>query len=181
MPLLFKSRSRRISACRPWGCFSLGGTRSKQRHPSTGKAGASPTWLHCAACRLLLLESLSFAHVLQPSSITMSPAQFLLLVATYTFISFLPFCFAACLPLPTFPHSLHFTLYLNYFTSFSLSTMLPSVCYTTSMCTSHTPPWCLFSPASLHPALSACLSFGKPCFLSPSSLPELIWLIQANI
>lgn len=99
-----------------------------------------------------------------------------------SFVPSLPFCFAACLPLPSFPHTLQppslpqlfFNLYLSvHWVPFTLYYLLyPPHLPPRALATLH-PDTCSL-PASLHPALPACLSTGKPCFLSLSSLPELI-------
>lgn len=68
MLLLLDRRGRRISACRLIGCFSPRCKHSRQHERSLGKAGASPTWLHCAACRLLSHRSALALRLTPPPS-----------------------------------------------------------------------------------------------------------------
>lgn len=117
------------------------------------------------------------AHLPQPSSLNLSPLRFLPALATIQVHSLMP----ASPFLPPYLETLK--CLSHFFTSISLPTTFPSLSTSsctpppqTSMCTSYTQPCRWFFPClppPLHPALPACLSNGKPRFLS-LLLPDLI-------
>lgn len=178
MLLLLKSRSRRISACRLGGYFPV--ARHAHRQSCLGKAGASPTWLQCAACRLLSLHvSHPFdapAHLLQPYiSCRWSPT-----IQLFSALLHVRLCLPS--PIPCSSHMLTPTpVWILYFTS--VSTRFPSL--STSPCT----PLILLHEHQPHSTLplaclaAPCTSFTRQALLPLylSSLSELIWLIQADI
>lgn len=188
MPLLLKSRSRRISACRPGRIFFpvLRRAHSRQRQRSVRK---SRCLTHMAAvCSTPASFSLIFltfapAHLLQPPSLTLSPPP-------SGFVPSLPFCFSAFLLccMPTSP-------YLPPY----IATSLPaSVFFFHLYFSAHQVPFALYLLLHLPPPiylhvhqfystlplvffLPACLSASRMSFnwqalfpFSLSSLPELI-------
>lgn len=110
------------------------------------KAGASPTWLQCAACFLRFPPPPFFlkfapAQLLRPPSVTLSPSPSQAVVAS-VYIYCLFFFFSALLHVRlTLPSPQPTSLYHSFFhLSFCANQVLPPSSPSSSMCTSHTPP-----------------------------------------
>lgn len=163
--------------------------RDETRPAATAFCGKSRCLTHmaavCSAPASFSLICLTFApaHLLQPSSLTMSPPQFLRVVATPP-VSF-PLCLSALLhvslslpsPIPcNLPPCLNHFFYL-YFSAHQVLFTLYFLLHppkSTSMCTSYTPPCRLFSPslpACLPASCSSCMSFNWRALLPLSPSP----------
>lgn len=156
--------------------FPCGETRTLEA--ATAFCGKSRCLTHMAAvCStpasfLLIFPTFAPAHHLQPSSLALSPPHFLPAVATIQFTLCVSVLLHACLSLPS-PIPCSLPPCLSLFFSPLFPTRFPWL--STSSCI-FPPPSIYLHVHQLHshpaahsrPALPACLSTGKPCFLSLS-------------